>query len=386
MQKFLLYFLLIVISLPLQAQDMCREITGAFEVAAGIRNLKIKKKVPCHSKNIEQVEKYLKDHIERDFAVQKVKDEEKLFKAIGLIPQNYFYQEGMIDLLLSQIGGYYDPIDEYYAVANWIPANAQLPVAIHEYTHALQDQHFNLDKFLDNKDLTSDEALARSALAEGDANFVMFGFVGAQSGRGNLMALDSIDEYLLQIAASSKLNEQFSSAPVSMQAYMLFPYLSGLKFVHRIAKEKGYEYVNNAFKNLPRTTREILHPEIYMRRSFSAKIPSNEEILKLMPEPGWEIAYSDTLGEFTLGALFSGENELAQKGLKSATEWQGDKAVLLQNGERKAAAWLINFNTSDAASIFARIYKEYLSKDKQRLKDSFSILNNQNKVQLLVFY
>ena len=48
-------------------------------------------------------------------------------------------------------------------------------VLVHELTHALQDQYFDLERFIDGDPL-SDEGTARTALVEGDASLVMFDF------------------------------------------------------------------------------------------------------------------------------------------------------------------------------------------------------------------
>src|SRR6185295_18065417 len=48
-------------------------------------------------------------------------------------------------------------------------------IIVHELTHALQDQHFDLQKF-QISDPLSDAGSARSALIEGDATLTMYNF------------------------------------------------------------------------------------------------------------------------------------------------------------------------------------------------------------------
>ena len=86
-----------------------------------------------------------------------------------------------------------------------------------------------------------------------------------------------------------------------------------------------------------------------------------------------------------MGALFSADNKLAEKGLKAASEWQGDKAALLKNGDKLASAWIINFEDSDSAGLFAKVYGELLSKDKNRASDSFIVKLERSSVKITIF-
>src|SRR5205809_433150 len=73
----------------------------------------------------------------------------------------------------EQVAGFYDPHTKTMNMADWIPPEMQSMVLSHELTHALQDQNYDLDKFLhaarDNDDATS----ARQAIVEGHAMAAM---------------------------------------------------------------------------------------------------------------------------------------------------------------------------------------------------------------------
>ena len=51
----------------------------------------------------------------------------------------------MIDLLTEQIAGLYDPKSHEFYIADWIPMADQRMVMAHELTHALEDQHFQIE-------------------------------------------------------------------------------------------------------------------------------------------------------------------------------------------------------------------------------------------------
>ena len=51
-------------------------------------------------------------------------------------------------LLKEQVAGYYDPKTKTVNLLDWLGADQQKPVLAHELTHALQDQSFNLEKYM----------------------------------------------------------------------------------------------------------------------------------------------------------------------------------------------------------------------------------------------
>lgn len=71
--------------------------------------------------------------------------ETKSAEAFGLIPKGFDLDNFMVDLLTEQIAGLYDPKAREFYIADWIPLDDQRMVMAHELTHALQDQHFQIE-------------------------------------------------------------------------------------------------------------------------------------------------------------------------------------------------------------------------------------------------
>jgi GntR family transcriptional repressor for pyruvate dehydrogenase complex len=71
--------------------------------------------------------------------------------------------------LTEQVQGFYDPEERMLFIASWLPISAQESVMMHEITHALQDQHFDLQaRFRENRNSDNDDyLLAQQALFEG---------------------------------------------------------------------------------------------------------------------------------------------------------------------------------------------------------------------------
>src|SRR6202023_1962189 len=123
-----------------------------------------------------------------DLPPERLAAVELSLKALGLIPEAMDLKTFYPELLSSQIAGFYDPHRKVLAVvdrpggllgkdaANQFGADAvrkmEDGLLVHELTHAIQDQHFDLDR-LSDPDPLSDGGVARLALVEGDATLVM---------------------------------------------------------------------------------------------------------------------------------------------------------------------------------------------------------------------
>lgn len=345
-------FCLWTLTVNAEVDSSCKQTRRSLQEASEIRNLNAKRDVPCRRESKAEIRRFLQRSLEQDLPPERLQHEETLYKAIGLLPEQYDYKQGLISFLVSQVGGYYDPKTKRFIMADWIPVGSIKGVLIHELTHALQDQHFDLLDFIDPKNLTTDEGLARMALVEGDASAVMFDAMRAKARLPRLSRETSIDSIILaQVLGQGMIK----SVPESIKAMMLFPYTSGLRYAHALLREGGYSRINMAFKSTPRTSREILHPEEYLQRSFRSAIPRADEVI-----PG-RLVYSDVLGEFGISSIFAGRPSQKLLGVKAAVGWMGDRAVIVeQSNATRVVGWLTRWETSQDAAEFCQIYREYL--------------------------
>ena len=101
----------------------------------------------------------------------------------------------ILDLLMEQVAGFYDPFAGKLYIADWLPLEMQRPALAHEIEHALQDQHFDLKRFASPIKDDGDRQLARSALVEGDGTAVMLEFQAQAMG----LPLDQLPDLVAQI-------------------------------------------------------------------------------------------------------------------------------------------------------------------------------------------
>ena len=289
----------------------CKEVSKILSEVSAARHLKSTQNVPCIEKSKAEVLEYLNLTLARQLPPNKLRFEELILKTLELIPKNYNYKENLLTLYTQQIGGYYDPYTKSYSVANWLPDSMHNSIAIHELTHALQDQNFNLQKLMD-PNLTTDEILARAALIEGDATFTMHNFVREKNKQPDLRTLSDLAPLISAFQSASSNSSIFRSTPKIIQATMLFPYSEGLNFIHSTERSRPNE-IDRFFSNPPQFTSQIIHPENYdsYKRLKRTTCPIKDQ-MKLM--------YSDSFGEYIYKKIF--DEKVSHPEL--ANNWKGD--------------------------------------------------------------
>lgn len=342
-----------------QAEEAaCAVATTALEQATKIRGLERKSEVPCLVSDKAQVAKFLRETIATKLPPNKIEMEQLVYRTLGVVPDDYDYANGIIELYVSQIGGYYDPEKKHFIMAAWMPAALQVTVAVHELTHALQDQHFDLEKMMDPKIENGDKLLAIAALVEGDATAVMTDYTRGIMGQVSLRNERTIDGLLLQhvLAASAG---GFEKTPEALRALLLFPYTSGLRFVHRLLVEGGYPAVDRAFRNPPTSSREILHPEVYLKPNLPSSIPSIEE---LDPAGSTETGiYTDVIGEFGISAILAAGQKKKDEAVAAATGWLGDRVgVFPISSSERVVSWKTRWESERDAQEFQEAYGRFL--------------------------
>lgn len=345
--------LLAITFLPQQGSTevSCKLAQNAFSIASQLRGLAKKREVHCELQNRDQVEHYLKNELQKKAPQKKIRAEAAIFNLLGLIPPDFDYVSGLIKLYTDQLGGYYDPEKKSYVMAAWMPEMMQMTIAVHELTHALQDQYFDLKHLVDPENATNDEQLARSALVEGDATAVMIDYSRSLFGQGSIATEPSVGPLMAQNILGAMFTPALQEAPSSIRSLVLFPYVSGLNFAHALLKRNRYKEIDRAFSELPRTTEEILHPEKYGAQK-DYEIPPLPTLEPDAP-PNERIA-DDTLGEFTISALLSTYLP-PQVASSAAAGWAGDRVAVfqIQSGGQELR-WLTRWDTDTDAQEFYR--------------------------------
>lgn len=347
------------------------------------RGLAFRYFTPWHVKSREQLRSWLNHQLQVEFPAAKVAKEEALLKALGLVERDFRVLPFLEDLLTSQVGGIYDPErDQFFLVdlesgrslsdrardslltsAGLGSSDQSSVIIIHELDHALGGQHFDLRGLLAQaRDWSLDRQMAAQALIEGDATFVMIDYQNrrpaAEAGAQTFVQGADMMSKLVQGMAVMPIPipglGEFGEAPLYFQGTLLFPYFYGAELVTTL-RHSGADWaaVNAAYRLLPRTTRQVLHPEDYL---YSALLPEpTTPDLRALPErlDDWQKAVEETGGEFVL-RLFLEQHGVPQASL-AAQGWLGDRIRVYRRADGELAfVWAIAWEGPEERQEFER--------------------------------
>jgi len=173
---------------PEQARQLFALVDVLLKFSSDETGLPIKSTVKRQLTNRDAVVKYLEEKFNDDEGTKRLQRDEIVLKKFGLIDHDFDLKPFLLDLLKEQIEAYYDSKTKTVNLLDWVDPDDEQPVLAHELTHALQDQHSDLQKWDDqtpdnvstdaagDKDhLAKDEMdTARDSVAEGQATVVMW--------------------------------------------------------------------------------------------------------------------------------------------------------------------------------------------------------------------
>ncbi|CAN5137383.1 hypothetical protein BH24ACT1_BH24ACT1_01090 [soil metagenome] len=232
---------------------------------------------------------------------------------------------GEVDLLDSanELSGeatlaYYDPGTERVTVRGTDLSVGVRATLVHELTHVLQDQHFDLERL--GQLPTDGENNAFLAVIEGDALRVEAAW-GAQLGREEREVL------MTERAEAAGAVELGEDLPGALLALFSSPYVLGEPFVSVIFDERAGEGINEALRTPPRTEEQLLDPYVYLAGDapLSVDRPALHE--------GEEVLEEGDFGSLTWFLLLA-EHLDPRQALRATDGWGGDAYVAFEREGR----------------------------------------------------
>jgi hypothetical protein len=203
---------------------------------------------------------------------------------------------------------------------------------VHELTHALQDQHFDLDGLLDGVD--SSEAIAGRALAEGDALRVEQAWVDELSDEDEA-AYDA--EYAAAVDASL---EGSPDVPGFLQASVAAPYYLGQPFVTMLLNDGGNPAVDEAFDAPPTTEEHLFDPASFLLGEEGDA-----------PDLDLDVDEEDLFEEDTFGSpawfLVLAERMDPLVAFEAALGWAGDRYAVFERDGRTCTRAVFRGDTDE---------------------------------------
>lgn len=305
------------------------------EQVASLRGLSPLAPVARELLSQEALKQRIQQDLLQEYPEEEASDDARLLALFGFIPTDFDLWDFYNELYTEQVAGFYDDEDQVlYVVSGADFDGPERLTYVHEYGHALLDQHFDLDSGLGYSDeaceVDGERCEALQALIEGDASLLEEQWLRTFASQQDF---DELIHFYNQFQSPT-----FDQAPAALKESFLFPYREGLEFVRWTFQQGGWAGVDDVFDDPPSSTEMILHPLRY---------PGDDPVQLEISTPDasalgsdWRLLDQGTLGEFDLKLLLA-ESLAPEAAAEAAAGWAGDKYVAYYNDNDQAGAWYI---------------------------------------------
>src|SRR5438552_5535110 len=180
---------------PEDRHQIFREIATSLQTLQDITGLKTKKRISYDLITRDKVNQFLKDRVKEAVKPEELRAEELTLKKLGFVPADFNLEKSTVDLLTEQAAAFYDYHKKKLFLTDWAPSGMQETALVHELAHALADQSFHLERFIKQGGRSDDSEMARMAVMEGQATWLMTEVQARRSNQsisGNPALLDAM--------------------------------------------------------------------------------------------------------------------------------------------------------------------------------------------------
>ena len=388
MKRSFLAFLFVVccfaaVSLPVPAADaeehgslpaeLREDFNRLVEETVRWRGLDAGSEVPAGVQDAPALRRRLEAELDEEIPAEVMSPMGTVLQRFGLIPEGSDLREMLLDLLSSQVAGYFDPdTGEITMVENaegrlagaigeeldeTLAARIEESLLVHEIDHYLQDRHFDLEALISGESFSDDRQLARQSLVEGDATLVMtsylLDFAVERLPMFDALFREMVKDPELMLAMSPDLpgGEELAAAPRYLRENLLFPYVQGMAFCVRLRQAGGQKLLDHAFaEDSPRSSEQILHPGKWLEER---DVPVAIELAGLSAAlPGWDLAVDGSWGELNTALVLGVRGGDDDRARAAAEGWGGDIFALYRRGRKATVVWITEWDTEADAGEF----------------------------------
>src|SRR6202035_708564 len=299
------------------------------------RGLRFQREVPAVALGGRALRKVTAQEFAEELPPERMRSLAAALKAFGFVPEDLDVGRYYPELVASQQAAFYDPDRKYLAVVELgaggreagrgpaggknqrqgldkalgpdLARRTEEAVLVHELTHALDDQSFDLHRLGKTLPL-ADGGAALLGLIEGDATVTMIDYM-MQTRVEELPAFgDPLGSLMRDPGALASLSpdmpgsKEMAAAPAWFRDTLLFSYFQGFAFSLDVRRQGGQKLLDYAFAHDPaRSSEQLLHPEKwYGKRDDPMAIAWPDLGAEL---PGYEKTADGDLGEEGIAIL-----------------------------------------------------------------------------------
>lgn len=359
-----------------------------------MRNMPWLGPVPAGLQSADDFIEFAIADFEQEYGMENFRAMAEAYRLLGLIDPEIDLFDTTMELLRGQVGGYYDPrTKKFYMIDSYTQGALADIILAHELTHALDDQHFDLQALMSDA-TTADEEFAVRAVVEGSGTSLM-NLYAVQGALAGWLELDPA----AMTAEMAGQAESMEGAPPYLIMTLALPYLEGNKLLTRqdnllaasMAQPTDAD-LRALFANPPRSSEQVLHIEKYWDPE-QADEPVPVELDALIDRFGddWELQHTDVLGELacfvataeSLPDLTTATGQLAGKWTNAAaTGWGGDRYISMAGPDgARVLVWHTLWDSPEDAVEF-----EAALRSKAAATNSFFHSMSRNGISVRVIY
>lgn len=273
------------------------------------RELRFKKPVAVELLDADAFKEALLGAEEEDVA--ELEATQGVLQAMDLLDKGVDLADRIDQLVGEGVVGFYDDKSDELTVRGQSVTPYVRLVLVHELTHALEDQHFDLGR----DDLGDEAAAGFDALAEGSASVIDQRYRRSLS-RDQRRELEAEER---KDAGSADVDD----IPEVLFAFFGFPYQYGPPLVEAILDKGGMKALDAAFADPPASTEQVLDPRRYLERDPPAAVAK--------PAADGPEIQDGEIGQLALFLMLDARLSRSRAGA-AAQGWGGDRYVAWKDG------------------------------------------------------
>ncbi len=330
-------------------------------VAAEIRGLEWKFKVPADLLTREQLAANLKKMVKEELTPEELERETKVIRRLGLISEDEDPLKMVLAFLEAGVGGYFDPDKKRLFMIDGLKGEAQKPIILHELIHALEDQYIDLKKRTDPIKFDPDRLFADKVLVEGSAEMarIIYENKFPDAARANVEGSN-------REGAGNQM-QVLRITPLFLFLPTILHYRTGPNFVmHALEPEEYAQKMTALYENPPTTQEQALHPSRWLgeNKDYPRTIVWGGDFAAVAGE-GWTKLHEVPVGELDMALyvdFFLGEdngratgpdmaqgNYVSEESVAVANGWDAGRSIFIENGERIGVIEGFSFDSLDDA-------------------------------------
>jgi hypothetical protein len=239
-------------------------------------------------------------------------------RALGLVEGPVDLIESGRDLGATDTVGFYDQERKALSVRGTDLSDTDVRITlVHELTHALQDQEFDLTK-LDEQVETSGEDFALTALVEGDATYVEDDYLFSLPEAEQDAYFDEVPD---GAAPDAPDDPSSPDIPPVLDLFTSGPYIFGSRYVDMLREAGGRARLDRAFAELPVSEEEIIDPVAARDAREPKRVPTPK-----LSAGEQRHGDADDFGALSLYLVLASRLD-PETALRAAEGWGGDRYV-----------------------------------------------------------